>query len=299
MRVILEGIDGAGKSSVLRALGLQSSELTKPPKNVTPLQWADYFRKAYDDNDALSRCHVSEQVYGNLIRGKSLIDDWQAWLLEMQLRAMGTKIFYLWTPEHQIRARILSRKEQASDYDLWVCDNFDKMEATYARFLPSDMTTMIANDGDLEVTVRDVQRRIGPKVRRFRGIGYLQPKVFIVGEEFTIKRHSVPCARPFDSGEASKMVWAALRGARDIYLTNALYPDLGPIWSQANLIAEYSCLAPRAVIALGSTAKEECSKAGIKVDAYLTHPQYWKRFRYPEKHAWETELGQIVEHYCG
>ena len=300
MRLILEGIDGAGKSSMIRLLREKfpkatGIELGKPPKGVTPLQWADYFRHAYDANDILSRCHVSEQVYGTLIRGKSLIDPWQAWLLEMQLRALDFQLFYVVADHDQIRERILGRKEEASDYDRWVCDHLHQMDEAYARFLPMDMTTIVDNSGELSRAVNTVMTRARPKpTRHLRGIGYLRPRVFIVGEEFTNRRHSFPNARPFDFGEAAKMVYEALKDLPYIYVTNALYPDLGPVRSQFNLLEEYREQGGK-VIAVGSIARDECKRAGIEITAYVAHPQYWRRFKYEDRGSWVRELRGIVE----
>jgi hypothetical protein len=127
------------------------------------------------------------------------------------------------------------------------------------------------------------------------GETFLGQSIGIVGEEFTRKRWGVSFARPFDAGEAAKMVYAAVQGIPDIYLTNALFPDLGEIRSQAQLEYEYRVLAPKRVIALGTIAHDACKRAGIPVDAYLAHPQYWRRFKYSVRGEWSEELRRICE----
>lgn len=302
MKLILEGIDGAGKSSILKALnakyGVEVKELGKPPKGVTPHQWSDVFREAYDTQRLMSRCHVSEIVYGTLIRGKSLIDPWQHWLLTMQLQIKGWRIAYIRADHEQLKRRVLSRGAEASDYDLWVVKHLDQMETVYDAALPTDLTTDVFNaDGHLGATVESCDAIIqsqGCENQLLLGIGSPSAKVVVVGDELTRRRWSFPHAKPFDFGEAAKMVHAALGHRHDIYLTNSKWPDLGEIRSQFQLDAELKCFPTARVITLGNEAMERCAAVGRNSVA-IAHPQYWRRFKYHSQEEWVSSLKEEVD----
>lgn len=299
MRLILEGVDGSGKSSILEAIAkthrVTSTHLGKPPKSVTPLQWADYFRAAYDQFELISRCHVSEQVYGTLIRGRSLIDDWQAWHLEQQLRVRNFKIAYVTSAYAAQRIR---DRGAPSDYDLWVLDHMQDMEASYLRFLPRPLTAIIHNDGELQAAVNQAVVWGVPIMEtthvELKGIGSLTPKVVLVGDELTRRRWGFPYAKPFDFGAAARLLFEALRRVEDFYLTNSQFPDLGPIGSQFQLIRELKRFAGIRLIALGAEAATRCRRAGFEPHAIVPHPQYWRRFRYADQAAYVRDLQSVV-----
>lgn len=308
MRLILEGIDGVGKSSIIteieRTHRVKSFHLGKPPKGVTPHQWSDYFRRHYDSYELLSRSHVSEQVYGSLIRGKSLIDEWQAWLLTMQLRVRGFRIAYVVRNKAAVDDAMGARtKEQLTDYDRWVLLNWEAMEQAYMRYLPSDITTLVHNHGELRHAVQQAAV-IGTPILEsssveLRGIGSLDPKVLIVGDEFTLRRRAFAHAKPFDFGAASKLLFEALRDLPGVYITNSVFHDLGEIRSQFQLNAELRRFPTARVVALGNNADKRLRALGRTPNALVPHPQFWRRFRYADQGSYVNDLKQIVEFHHG
>ena len=306
MRLILEGIDGVGKSSILekieRTHRVKSLHLVKPPKGVTPHKWSDYFREAYDTAELISRSHVSERVYGALIRNRSLIDDWQNWLLNMQLEARGFRIAYIVREFEMVKAMMAERAEP-SDYDLWVLKNWRAMQEAYSAALPKHLTTVVHNNAELKDAVTDAVSAgvsLGSTTpTEVRGIGSRTPKVIIVGDEFTLRRRAFPHAKPFDFGEASKMLFQALRELNDVYITNSRYHDLGDIRSQFQLSDELKRFAGAKIIALGKDAADRLKRVGFPAHQLLPHPQYWRRFKYKDRDTYIAELRQVAEAFHG
>jgi hypothetical protein len=306
MRLILEGIDGVGKSSILekieRSHRVKSAHLIKPPKGVTPHKWSDYFRENYDTAELLSRSHISERVYGNLIRGRSLIDDWQNWLLNLQLETRGFRIAYIVRDLALVEEQIAKRGTTASDYDLWVIKNWFAMGQAYEKYLPKHLTTVVHNAGQLNDAV---EKAVVVGVNRettshdLRGIGSLTPKVIIVGDEFTLRRRDFPYAKPFDFGEASKMLYEALNQLSRIYICNSRYNDLGDIRSQFQLSEEMKYFAGAKIIALGNEAAKRLKMVGFEAHQVLPHPQYWRRFKYVDRGSYVAQLKQVAENFHG
>jgi len=308
MRLILEGIDGVGKSSILACIEknmprARSRHLVKPPKGITPHKFSDYFRQAYDGSDLLSRSHVSERVYGTLIRNRSLIDDWQNWLLNMQLEVRGFRIAYIVRDFALVEEQILKRGSEASDYDLWVIKNWHSMGMAYSKFLPSRLTTVIHNTNSIEHAAElAASVGIGPlqtSPGELRGIGSLRPKVILVGDEFTLRRREFPHAKAFDFGEASKMLFEALQHLERIYITNSFYHDLGDIRSQFQLRDELKRFVGAKIIALGAKAAERIKRIGFESDQIVPHPQYWRRFKYADRGSYINDLKQVAENFHG
>lgn len=307
MRLILEGIDGVGKSSILahieRTHRVKSEHLGKPFKGVTPHKWSDYFRQAYDTNELLSRCHVSERVYGNLIRSKSLIDDWQNWLLNMQLEVRGFRIAYIARDLALVEEQIRKRGTAASDYDLWVIQNWHAMGMAYQRFLPRHLTTTVHNTAQLTHAVEQaVVIGMNPAFSthtELRGLGSLSPKVIIVGDEFTLRRRDFPYAKPFDFGEASKMLYEALNQLPRVYICNSFYHDLGEIRSQFQLGDELKRFAGAKIIALGHDAARRLKMVNFEAHQVVPHPQYWRRFKYADRGSYINDLKQVAENFHG
>jgi hypothetical protein len=307
MRLILEGIDGVGKSTILEKIEkthrVKSIHLVKPPKGVTPHKWSDYFRESYDSADLLSRSHISERVYGNLSRNRSLIDDWQNWLLNLQLEVRGFHIAYIVRDLALVEEQIKARGTAASDYDLWVVDHYFQMGQAYEKFLPRHLTTWIHNVGQLDQAVSAAavvgNNPLFTSPHELRGIGSLTPKVIIVGDEFTIRRRAFAHAKPFDFGEASKLLFEALNQLRHIYITNSLYPDLGDIRSQFQLGDELRRFAGAKIIALGVEAAKRLKRAGFEPNQIIPHPQYWRRFKYADRGSYVNDLRQVAENFHG
>jgi hypothetical protein len=307
MRLILEGIDGVGKSTILehieRTHRVKSLHLVKPPKGVTPHKWSDYFRQSYDTAELLSRSHISERVYGTLIRNKSLIDDWQNWLLNLQLEVRGFHIAYIVRDLALVEEQIKARGTSASDYDLWVINNWFAMGQAYLKYLPPHLTTQVHNAGQLSQAV-DAAAIVGTSPlftssTELRGIGSLTPKVIVVGDEFTLRRRDFVHAKPFDFGEASKLLFEALQQLRHIYITNSFYADLGEIRSQFQLGDELRRFAGAKIIALGVEAAKRLKRVGFEANQIVPHPQYWRRFKYADRGSYVNDLRHVAENFHG
>lgn len=136
-RILVEGLDGTGKTTLLSQLGHPYIELTAPPKGVTSEQWYRYFVNAYSAFDVIGRSHYSELVYGTMIRNEPILTPEQAVILDSMARSIGFEIIYLFADPETIRLRIEERPGRGSDYDQWVYRNVEAMDQRYRTVLPS------------------------------------------------------------------------------------------------------------------------------------------------------------------
>lgn len=148
MLIILEGVDGAGKSGLANAL-VQALEEKYPDSTVTylhagpitsgtyeayiePLE--DYDPKKTDQHIVIDRWHVGEQIYGPLYRGGSRFDDVMYHHTEMYLAAKGAVLFNVTQTLDVLRDRLAVRGE-----DFLQDKDVDHVRKEFERLTPKSM----------------------------------------------------------------------------------------------------------------------------------------------------------------
>ena len=119
MIVIVEGVDGAGKTTLVDALIEQHDGPSKVVKR-SQLQsdpMVEYEHRdlsGYDGSTLLicDRWHVGELVYGPLYRGRSLLEPAQTLHIEMALSALGALRLHVTAPIDVIMQRVAERGEE-------------------------------------------------------------------------------------------------------------------------------------------------------------------------------------------
>lgn len=111
--IIVEGIDGVGKSTFVQELslyGYKRHHFNFDEKNMNLyLKYSSVLSKS-DSKTALDRSFISEMVYGPVIRGGSKLTDFEFIQLLKSYGNNGFKLFYL----HATKKCLLERR--ASDF---------------------------------------------------------------------------------------------------------------------------------------------------------------------------------------
>lgn len=119
MIVIIEGVDGAGKTTLVDALiaahdgpsrVIKRSQLREDP--MVAYEWRDL--SEYDGSTLFvcDRWHVGELVYGPLYRGRSMLEPAQTLHIEMALTALGALRLHVTAPIDVIMQRVAERGEE-------------------------------------------------------------------------------------------------------------------------------------------------------------------------------------------
>lgn len=143
--IIVEGPDGAGKSTTISRLGFERvhiKSLTGGIGGTTPEGWANglppiaaYGRKIRDAQQmpghkiAFDRFHLSEQVYGPMLRDKQLLDDTDLTLIGHMLRDKQIPLILCLPPFEVTLANVTKEGRDRPSYQT---EEF--LRAAYYRF---------------------------------------------------------------------------------------------------------------------------------------------------------------------
>jgi hypothetical protein len=135
------------------------------------------------------------------------------------------------------------------------------------------------------------------------GVGSNKPYIWILGEQ---RNPNAQIQVPFSTTSGLKLVWPWVNPLT-MRLSNALRPSadlergrqgLFDVDELSNLYFRWTTLDRPRVIALGHTAREACRMAGVKTSLELEHPQHIWRFQQSEAEEWsrraERKVGMIA-----
>lgn len=159
--IIIEGMDGVGKSTV-------SSYLEQNGYNIHHLRYYEKneegFNKLFKEDDGklvLDRGFITEVVYGPVLREYSRIDDEALKRLIAKYSSIGTKIIYL----KALKEDLLKRREQdKEDYEM-LLKYYDIINSRYDSYmdLMSEyfaITTINTSTNNIEQTQNKVKEFI-------------------------------------------------------------------------------------------------------------------------------------------
>lgn len=283
MLVILEGVDGAGKTTlaeeIVRQLGkgdlLHKSRPEQGPieEYVLPLQgylpgWGDW---------VCDRWHLGEEVYGPQLRGASIFDTRGVFHhVEKVLQAKGALLVYLDPGLKTLRSRLQDRGD-----DLVGVEQLRDLRAGYQHALRRSQVPRLTFDSSLEVEtvarmVIEAARHLEELSERLNDfetyIGELHPHYLLLGD--VRNGDDPPHDAAFTPGPATSgryllehLPEPVLRGCG---IANACEEDVEELWRVLG--------RPRTV-ALGVNASRACAQAGIEFGS-VPHPQYVRRFHH-------------------
>lgn len=311
MFVILEGVDGAGKSSLAQELYLHPMMkncrlIHKGPPQTNHLlreYLADIAWYRADDPDesnvVCDRWHLGELVYPQLQRGRtSLATRETLGYLDLWLLSRGVLLVHVWADPMTVYRRRLNRGEAVvnvgeihAEHDLFVravdAAPHPKLQVdTGAGLSISDIATQVMLQAEA------ASMHVAPLARFTTYVGPRVPDVLLVGDERGPDRAG---SRLYSTA------FVPLPHTSGSYLMRALPDDLlvagrvglANVNESDDVVSLWDTLGQPPVVALGHNAYDGCVRSGLtnatQVGA-VPHPQWTRRF----KHNLCIEYGKLI-----
>jgi predicted ATPase len=284
--IILEGPDGAGKTTLAKELekcgyvyvhhGVPTEEEGKDlfAWRLKALLDAREFQSVVFD-----RLHLSERIYGPVMRGASLHTELHEKLIERYLHAQGGQVVICLPPWRVVLNNWMKNQENEyvdSPQKLKrIYDAYEKLQGPYMCF---DYT--IYNVQAFAKGLTEIENYKLPDT----WVGSPNARFLFVGE----RANGLPDL-PFMEAKNSSLylhecIDAAGYQESEIAFTNAYQAD----GSLNNLL--YNPYHPTTVIALGNVAHVALRDVQ---HALVAHPAYWKRFHANERQTYVDTLSKI------
>lgn len=153
MPIIIEGPDGAGKSTLAKsladALDMNILKMTANGGQSVP----EYLQKLACDGVVIDRCWVSEQVYSDLFGREPRIDNDDAEALTEFCWLAGIPIIVLLPPLHVVISRLNERGDEYADV---VCPNIVEIHKRYQEWAEAHDAAIVLEDNDPTTAVVEV-----------------------------------------------------------------------------------------------------------------------------------------------
>lgn len=252
--IIIEGVDGAGKSTLVEQLQPATTMHFGPIKKAPMAEYIDPLL-AYDHSYDLvcDRLHVGELVYGPIYRGQSTLNEAGRRYIEMFLDSRGAAKIILDAPLDEISRRLEHRGE-----DFLRPQDIERVHRFY-RLYGSDHGWLVL-DRPIPMVVSSIaqaQSEFASKLAPWpEYIGNPIPDIL-----FVVDTSTSPVLRP-DTGTAGELFFQSL-------------PD-GVRCGVVPLVTRFDALwdtlgCPR-VVALGSSAFSFLCDHGFKNFPHIPHP---------------------------
>lgn len=302
MWCILEGIDGAGKSTfadklraALEEQGLAVDLLHRgvPERDVLDEYQHDVedYRPGTGRGIVSDRWHFGDIVYGNLYRGFSYLGGPTGAgfrFVELFLKSRGAITVLVDGDEATIKSRLLSRGE-----DYLKLEHIDYVLREYRQIYKASTSGVLSTpDPTVDLILRQANfwATAAQDLNPFTGyVGGRTPRVLLVGEKRGRDDTPSACAfRPTTKGNSASFLLESL--------PQSLWKEVGMInaYEEDDIPGLLDVLANPPVIALGRKASEKLTSLEIE-HAGLPHPAHMRRF-----HSSETvNYGQKIHYFIG
>lgn len=153
MPIIIEGPDGAGKSTLAKSLAdrldMNILKMTANGGQSVP----EYLQKLACDGVIIDRCWVSEQIYSDLFGRGPRIDHDDAEALTKFCERVGIPIIVLLPPLHVVISRLNERGDEYADV---VCPNITEIYNRYREWAEGHGDAIVLEDNDPVVAMEGV-----------------------------------------------------------------------------------------------------------------------------------------------
>ncbi len=160
--IIIEGIDGAGKSTVCAELAIMGYTIHHLQYNEKNEEGSLNLLRKCNEFFVLDRSFITEMVYGPILRKKSRISDIQAENIIKQYSLNDCKIIYLKALKNDL---LIRRKSSLEDYDM-IANYYERIVESYEEvldYVSKQIPTYVidSSENDAEMVMKKVKRIIG------------------------------------------------------------------------------------------------------------------------------------------
>lgn len=153
MPIIIEGPDGAGKSTLAKSLAdrldMNILKMTANGGQSVP----EYLQKLACDGVIIDRCWVSEQIYSDLFGREPRIGNGDADALTEFCERVGIPIIVLLPPLHVVIGRLNERGDEYADV---VCPNITEIYKRYQEWAEEHGNAIVLEDNDPVIAMEEV-----------------------------------------------------------------------------------------------------------------------------------------------
>lgn len=153
MPIIIEGPDGAGKSTLAKALADKlDMNILKMTANGGQSP-EEYVQKLACDGVIIDRCWVSEQVYSDLFGREPRIDNENAEALTDLCRIVGVPIIILLPPLTEVIKRLTLRGDEFEDV---IMPHIEEIYCRYRAWADAHPKCIVLEDNDSIIAMEEV-----------------------------------------------------------------------------------------------------------------------------------------------
>lgn len=311
MLILLEGPDGAGKSTLAAAIAkkLEASEptalvqlMTSGPPRFHPL--VEYEARLFDYRPLegrhviADRWHLGEVIYPKILGRESRYTPAMLWHTELFLQSRGALLVHVTTTdvetlEHRVGVRgdDLIKVQQLGEIMTTYWDAVNDSILHKRHFVTSDTHTVDDKMHDVDAlirTARVIERQYDPLGHFTRYIGSMRPDLLLLGDKIDEQTRGIeygpPAFMPYPSTSGHYLLTALLSRKSKL---DDWQIGIGNACDNDDPRALWITLGRPDTVMLG---REAWGHVNFPILRHVDHPQYVRRF----KHRYASEYADHI-----